>query len=258
MTHPGVSTEPRDIASSETPALAAVGLHKRYALGTETVHALRGVDLTLRRGEFLAVMGASGSGKSTLLHLLGLLETPDEGRVEIGGIDTSGLDDDALTALRRGSLGFVFQSFELIPNLTARENVLLPADMSGDAVAGRERLDRLAHVLGIDDRLDHRPDQLSGGQRQRVALARALINDPVVVLADEPTGNLDSRTGREVLALLSRGVRELGWTVVMVTHDAGAAMEAERIVFLRDGEVAGTITAHDADVQTVIEQTLSG
>ncbi len=258
MTDPSLSTEPRDPASSEVPALHASGLHKRYALGTETVHALRGVDLTVRRGEFLAVMGASGSGKSTLLHLLGLLETPDEGRVAIGGVDTSGLDDDALTELRRRSLGFVFQSFELIPNLTARENVLLPADMSGAGGPGRQRLEHLARVLGIDDRLDHRPDQLSGGQRQRVAMARALINDPVVVLADEPTGNLDSKTGREVLGLLSRGVRELGWTVVMVTHDVGAAMESQRIVFLRDGALAGTLTPRETDVQAVIERTLGG
>ena len=240
-----------------TTALAARGLHKRYRLGSEVVHALRGVDLTVRRGEFLAVMGASGSGKSTLLHLLGLLEHPDEGRIVIGGIDTAGLDDDALTDLRRRSLGFVFQSFELVPNLTAAENALLPAEMVGDGVAGRERLRRLASVLGIEDRLGHRPDQLSGGQRQRVALARALINDPVVVLADEPTGNLDSRTGREVLALLSRGVSELGWTVVMVTHDARAAMEAERIVFLRDGLLVGSVDARDVDAQTVIERTLA-
>lgn len=238
-------------------ALAASGLHKRFRLGSEVVHALRGVDLTVRRGEFLAVMGASGSGKSTLLHLLGLLESPDEGRIVVGGVDTAGLDDDALTDLRRRSLGFVFQSFELVPNLTAAENALLPAEMVGDGAAGRERLARLAAVLGIEDRLGHRPDQLSGGQRQRVALARALINDPVVVLADEPTGNLDSRTGREVLGLLSRGVAELGWTVVMVTHDARAAMEAERIVFLRDGLLVGSVDARDVDVQTVIERTLA-
>jgi len=238
-------------------AVRAVGLHKRYALGSETVHALRGVDLSVRRGEFVAVMGASGSGKSTLLHLLGLLEGPDEGSVMIGGVDTGGLDDDGLTELRRRSLGFVFQSFELLPNLTARENALLPADMVGAGAAGRERLVRLAEVLGITDRLDHRPDQLSGGQRQRVALARALINDPVVVLADEPTGNLDSRTGREVLGLLSHGVRTLGWTVVMVTHDPRAAMEAERIIFLRDGTVADTITVSSSDSMSVIEKALA-
>jgi putative ABC transport system ATP-binding protein len=242
---------------ADTPALLAVGLHKRFALGNQTVHALRGVDLRVAKGEFVAVMGASGSGKSTLLHLLGLLDVPDDGRVEIGGVDTSGLDDDELTELRRRRLGFVFQTFELIPNLTARENVLLPADMVGEGDAARGRLEQLAQVLGIADRLDHRPDQLSGGQRQRVALARALINDPVVVLADEPTGNLDSRTGREVLALLSRGVRELGWTVVMVTHDPRAATEAERIVFLRDGEVAGSVAGDDTDVQGMIERALS-
>ncbi len=244
-------------ADADTMALVATGLHKRYTLGSETVHALRGVDLAVGSGEFVAVMGASGSGKSTLLHLLGLLETPDEGRISIGGTDTFGLDDDALTEMRRRRLGFVFQSFELIPNLTAAENVLLPADMVGDGVAGRERLLRLADILGIDDRLGHRPDQLSGGQRQRVALARALINDPVMVLADEPTGNLDSRTGREVLRLLSHGVAELGWTVVMVTHDARAAMEAQRIVFLRDGLLVGSVDARDVDVQTVIERTLA-
>jgi putative ABC transport system ATP-binding protein len=258
MTHTATSSDPPAAAVSPPAALVAAGLHKRYALGSETVHALRGVDLTVRRGEFVAVMGASGSGKSTLLHLLGLLEVPDAGRVEIGGTDTSDLDDDALTALRRTSLGFLFQTFELIPNLTARENVLLPADMTGNGVLGRERLAQLAAVLGIDDRLDHRPDQLSGGQRQRVALARALINDPVVVLADEPTGNLDRRTGREVLGLLSRGVRELGWTVVMVTHDPGAALEAERIVFLRDGSLAGTVETRSADVRAVIERALAG
>ena len=240
-----------------TPALLAVRLHKRFALGNQTVHALRGVDLRVAKGEFVAVMGASGSGKSTLLHLLGLLDVPDDGRVEIGGVDTSGLDDDALTELRRRRLGFVFQTFELIPNLTARENVLLPADMVGEGDAASGRLEQLAQVLGIADRLDHRPDQLSGGQRQRVALARALINDPVVVLADEPTGNLDSRTGREVLGLLSRGVRELGWTVVMVTHDPRAATEAERIVFLRDGEVAGSVAGDATDVQAMIERALS-
>ncbi len=242
----------------EPPALVAEGLNKRYRLGGETIHALRDVDLSVRRGEFVAVMGPSGSGKSTLLHLLGLLESPDEGRISIAGGDTLSLDDDALTDLRRRNLGFLFQNFELLPNLTARENVLLPAEMIGDGAAGRERLARLAEVLAISDRLDHRPDQLSGGQRQRVALARALINDPVVVLADEPTGNLDSRTGREVLALLSRGVRELGWTVVMVTHDPGAAMEAERVVFLRDGSLVGSVDASSGDVRAAIEQALSG
>jgi putative ABC transport system ATP-binding protein len=240
-------------APSGPPAVEAIGLHKRFRLGDETVHALRGVDLRVERGEFVAVMGPSGSGKSTLLHLLGLLDVPDDGAVEIAGVPTAGLNDDALTEMRRTELGFLFQSFELVPNLTARENVLLPAEISGTVGGGRARLATLAEQLGIADRLDHRPDQLSGGQRQRVALARALVNDPVVVLADEPTGNLDTRTGREVLELLASGVRESGWTVVMVTHDPNAALAADRIVFLRDGTVSGEATTAGDDARAVID-----
>jgi putative ABC transport system ATP-binding protein len=240
-------------AASEALALDARGLHKRFTLGGEVVHALAGVDLRVGVGEFVAVMGPSGSGKSTLLHLLGLLDAPDEGTIAIGGVATGGLDDDRLTELRRLKLGFLFQSFELIPNLTARENILLPAEIAGLLDEGRERLAGLAGGLGIVDRLDHRPDQLSGGQRQRVALARALVNDPVVVLADEPTGNLDSRTGREVLDLLAAGVRRDAWTVVMVTHDPKAAAMADRIVFLRDGKVSGEARTDRGDAQTVIE-----
>ena len=220
-------------------ALAATDLHKAYELGDEVINALQGVTLLVPRGQFVAVMGPSGSGKSTLLHLIGLLDTPDKGTVAIEGRATGGLDDDELTALRRDRLGFLFQSFELIPNLTARENVLLPAEVAGRREEAAEKLDDLAKRLGITDRLSHRPRQLSGGQRQRVALARALINDPAVVLADEPTGNLDSKTGAEVLALLRDGVDRLGWTVVMVTHDPVAAQSADRVVFLRDGRVAG-------------------
>jgi putative ABC transport system ATP-binding protein len=245
-------------SSSPVPALDARGLHKRFALGTQTVHALRGVDLRIQAGEFVAVMGPSGSGKSTLLHLLGLLDHPDEGTIALAGTPTGGLDDDALTDLRRSRIGFVFQTFELVPNLTARENVLLPAEISGDGHAAQTRLARLAQELGIADRLGHRPDQLSGGQRQRVALARALINDPVLVLADEPTGNLDSRTGREVLALLRSGVDAHGWTVVIVTHDVQAAMTADRIVFLHDGAVSGTTVTHGADAGDLIERYLRG
>jgi len=240
------------------PALEARGLHKRFALGSETVHALRGVDLVVHGGEFVAVMGPSGSGKSTLLHLLGLLDQPDEGTIALAGTATGGLDDDALTDLRRTKLGFVFQTFELVPNLTARENVLLPAEIAGEGRAAGPRLDRLARQLGIADRLDHRPDQLSGGQRQRVALARALINDPVLVLADEPTGNLDSRTGREVLDLLRRGVDEHGWTVVVVTHDVRAAMTADRIVFLRDGALSGEAASDGTDLHELVERHLGG
>jgi putative ABC transport system ATP-binding protein len=202
-------------------------------------------------------MGPSGSGKSTLLHLLGLLDAPDEGTIALAGEPTAGLDDDALTDVRRRRLGFVFQAFELVPNLTARENALLPAEIAGEGDAAAERLTALATALGITDRLDHRPDQLSGGQRQRVAIARALINDPVLVLADEPTGNLDSRTGREVLDLLRHGVDDQGWTVVIVTHDAQAALTTDRIVFLRDGAIAGEARTSDADVRTQLDAFLT-
>lgn len=236
------------------PVLQAIGLSKNFRLGELTIHALDGVDLMVRGGEFVAVMGPSGSGKSTLLHLLGLLDTPEAGQVLVAGETTADLDDDALTELRRDKLGFVFQSFELIPNLSAKENILLPAEIAGHRAKGQERLRTLAQQLEIEDRLDHRPRQLSGGQRQRVAMARALINDPIVVLADEPTGNLDSRTGKEVLDLLRHGVDESGWTVVMVTHDANAAMYADRIVFLRDGHVSGETTTHDSDARSLIER----
>ena len=245
-------------SATDAPALVARGLHKRFLLGNETVHALRGVDLTVRSGEFVAVMGPSGSGKSTLLHLLGLLDQADEGTIALAGTATAGLDDDALTDLRRTALGFVFQSFELVANLTARENVLLPAEIAGGGRAALPRLTLLARQLGIDDRLDHRPDQLSGGQRQRVSLARALINDPILVLADEPTGNLDTKTGREVLALLRDGVDEQGWTVVIVTHDVQAAMVADRIVFLRDGSISGEAVIDGTDVGELVERYLSG
>jgi len=245
-------TVPNDVL-----ALDARGLHRRFRLGTETVHALRGVDLIVRSGEFVAVMGPSGSGKSTLLHLLGLLDQPDEGSILLAGTATGGLDDDALTDLRRRRLGFVFQTFELVPNLTARENILLPAEIHGEGTAALPRLELLARQLAIADRLDHRPDQLSGGQRQRVAIARALINDPVLVLADEPTGNLDSHTGQEVLDLLRRGVDEHGWTVVTVTHDVRAAMTADRVVFLSDGSVSGEVVVEGTDAAEFVDRFLT-
>ncbi|MDR9391149.1 MAG: ABC transporter ATP-binding protein [Trueperaceae bacterium] len=234
---------------ASTPAVRAVGLTKAYRLGEVAIPALHDVSLDVERGTFLAVMGPSGSGKSTLLHLLGLLDVPDAGRVALDGRPTADLDDDAATRMRRDDVGFVFQTFELLPNLSARENVLLPAEVAGRRSEGEARLRDLAQDLGIQERLDHRPEQLSGGQRQRVAIARALVNDPVVVLADEPTGNLDSTTGGEVLDLLRRGVDARGWTVAMVTHDPNAALRADRIVFLRDGRVAGEVAADAADAR---------
>jgi putative ABC transport system ATP-binding protein len=226
--------------------LEAKELSRNYRLGSETIHALDRVNLTVRQGEFLAVMGPSGSGKSTLLHLLGLVDQPDSGDIIIAGQATNRLDDDTLTRLRRERLGFIFQQFELIPTLSAKENILLPAEIAGQQVQARQTLDELASYLGIAERLNHYPGQLSGGQRQRVAIARALINRPQVILADEPTGNLDSQSGAEVISLLERGVKERGWTVVMVTHDAQAAARASRIVKLKDGRIVQTASAKDA------------
>ena len=243
-----------ETAPTATFAVEADRLSKRYRLGEVDIQALDDVTVRIEPGSFVAVMGPSGSGKSTLLHLLGLLDEPDEGAVRLAGTDTRGMDDDALTATRRDRIGFVFQTFELIPNLSARENVMLPAEVAGRSAEGARRLTELADRLGIADRLEHRPAQLSGGQRQRVAMARALVNDPVVVLADEPTGNLDTRSGREVLELLRRGVDEQGWTVVMVSHDPNAAMVADRIVFLRDGRIAGEVATGDEDAQARIAE----
>ena len=240
--------------SLKNPVLKADNVSRHYSLGEQTVHALRGVTLEITRAEFVAVMGPSGSGKSTLLHLLGLVDQPSEGDIVVDGQSTKGLDDDALTALRRDKLGFVFQSFELIPTLSAAENIILPAEIAGRGKQAKPRLDKLAAQLGISDRLGHRPNQLSGGQRQRVALARALINDPLVILADEPTGNLDTDTGNDVLELLKEGVETSGWTVVMVTHDPHAAAFAERVVRLRDGQVEEAVEGKTLAKQSGMEK----
>jgi len=228
-------------------ALEGRGLVKTYPLGDRQVAALNGVDLKVCAGEFVAVMGPSGSGKSTLLHCLGLLDRPDSGEVIIEGRPASTLDDDQQTRLRSRRLGFIFQSYELVPTLTARENILLPAELAGESEPARARLAELADLLDIAPRLDHRPGQLSGGERQRVAIARAFINQPAVALADEPTGNLDVKSGAGVLNMLRLGVDQRSWTVVMVTHDPRAAVHADRVVFLRDGEVAGQVNEADSD-----------
>ena len=246
---PSTIDRPKDQRS----AVNADALSKRFHLGSEVVDALIEVDLSVPKAEFLAVMGPSGSGKSTLLHILGLLEKPDAGEVRLDGQATGALDDDALTKIRRERLGFIFQNFELIPNLSARENILLPAEVAGRKKEAERRLKDLAAQLGLESRLNHRPNQLSGGQQQRVAIARALINEPVVILADEPTGNLDTSTGNEVLDLLRRGVQEEGWTVIMVTHDPKAALFAERIIFLRDGRIVGETRTDEAEARTRIE-----
>jgi len=228
------------------PAVSATGVTKVYGSGETAVHALAGVDVEVAPGSFTAIMGPSGSGKSTLMHCLAGLDTVTSGSIRIGDRDITTLSDKALTLLRRDRVGFVFQSFNLLPMLTARQNILLPVELAGRK-PDEEWLAQVVDVLGIADRLDHKPAQLSGGQQQRVACARALLGRPRVVFADEPTGNLDSRSGAEVLAFLRRSVREMGQTIVMVTHDPNAASYADRVVLLADGEVAGDIDAPTSD-----------
>jgi len=228
------------------PAARAVGLTKVYGAGDTAVHALDGVSVDFLHGQFTAVMGPSGSGKSTLMHCLAALDSITSGEVLIGDTSLTGLSDKALTALRRDRVGFVFQAFNLVPTLSARENILLPL-----AIAGREPdkewYDTVIAAVGLGDRLSHKPSELSGGQQQRVACARALVSRPAIVFADEPTGNLDSTASAEVLALLRRSVDDFGQTVVMVTHDALAAAYTDRVVFLADGKVVEELRHPSAD-----------
>jgi putative ABC transport system ATP-binding protein len=218
------------------PVVWAQKLVRRYGDGETAVEALGGVSLGIEAGRMTAIMGPSGSGKSTLMHLLAGLDVPTEGTVVVDGVDITKLSEKKLTLLRRETIGFVFQFFNLLPMLTAEENITLPLSIAGEKV-DREWLDELLVTVGIEDRRNHRPAELSGGQQQRVAVARALIAKPKVLFADEPTGNLDSSSSKEVLALLRRAVDEWGQTIVMVTHDAGAAAMADRILFLADGRI---------------------
>ncbi|GAA4077600.1 ABC transporter ATP-binding protein [Actinomadura miaoliensis] len=222
------------------PAVTAVEVSKVYGSGDAAVHALRGVSVAFARGAFTAIMGPSGSGKSTLMHCLAGLDTVSGGRVMLGDAELTGLKDRQLTLLRRDRIGFIFQAFNLLPTLTAEQNIRLPLELAGRR-ADQAWFDRVVDVVGLRDRLGHRPNQLSGGQQQRVACARALVARPEVIFADEPTGNLDSRAGAEVLGFLRASVREMGQTIVMVTHDPVAASYADRVVFLRDGEIVSEI-----------------
>jgi putative ABC transport system ATP-binding protein len=223
-----------------TLAASARDLTKTYGRGEARVHALRGVDLDLPRGRFTAIMGPSGSGKSTLMYCLAGLDQASGGTVTVAGTDLGALGDDALTVFRREHIGFVFQSFNLLPMLTAFQNIVLPLELGGVRIgdAVRERAHTLADTLGVADRLGHRPAELSGGQQQRVAIARALVTRPDLLFADEPTGNLDSTTSAEVLDHLRRSARELGQTVVMVTHERDAAAYADDVVTMQDGRIA--------------------
>lgn len=219
------------------PIIAVRALTRSINSGTHTVEILRGLDFEIARGEFVAIMGASGSGKSTLLGLLAGLDTPTSGDIFLDGTNIARMPEDELALLRGAKIGFVFQSYQLIPTLTAEENVLLPAELSGDGAGSRARARELLAAVGLEDRLDHYPVQLSGGEQQRVALARAFVLKPPILLADEPTGNLDSANGRHVLDLLMSLNRREGATLVLVTHDAALASHAGRIITLSDGRI---------------------
>jgi putative ABC transport system ATP-binding protein len=227
----------------ERAVIHTEGLTKDYELGAETVHALRSVDLEVQRNEYLAIMGPSGSGKSTLMNLIGCLDTPTAGEYWLNNTPVSGMEDDELAAIRNREIGFVFQTFNLLPRATALHNVELPLIYGG--MASKARRERAEHVLdrvGLADRMDHRPSELSGGQRQRVAVARALVNDPAILLADEPTGNLDTKTGQEIMGLFEE-LYESGQTIILVTHEHDIAEHARRSITLRDGVIeSDTVT----------------
>jgi putative ABC transport system ATP-binding protein len=236
----GVTTTTTDVAARATD------LWKVYGSGEAQVIALRGVSVDLERGRFTAIMGPSGSGKSTLMHCLAGLDAVTRGQVFIGETQVTGLGDAGLTRLRRDKVGFIFQQFNLLPTLTAQENILLPLSIAGRK-ADPDWYKTVIETVNLGDRLGHRPSQLSGGQQQRVACARALVSRPEVIFADEPTGNLDSRSGAEVLGFLRNSVREYGQTIVMVTHDPNAASYADRVIFLGDGQIVDEMTEPTAE-----------
>ncbi len=224
------------VVSVNGQVVVATELSRRYGEGDAAVDALAGVSTAFERDRFTAIMGPSGSGKSTLMHILAGLDKPTGGKVELDGVDITALDDGELTKLRRDKLGFVFQFFNLLPVLTAEENLVLPLSIAGRK-PDRQWVEQLIRTVGLDDRRTHRPSELSGGQQQRVAVARALVSKPAVVFADEPTGNLDSKASADVLQLLRQAVDEFGQTVIMVTHDPTAAAHADRLITLRDGQI---------------------
>ena len=232
--------------SANGPVVVATDISRRYGEGDAAVDALAGVSTSFERDRFTAIMGPSGSGKSTLMHILAGLDKPTSGTVELDGVDITKLDDGELTRLRRDKLGFVFQFFNLLPVLTAEENLVLPLSIAGRK-PDREWVETLIRTVGLSDRRTHRPAELSGGQQQRVAVARALVSKPAVVFADEPTGNLDSRASEDVLKLLRQAVDEFGQTVVMVSHDPIAASHADRLITLRDGKIVSDAAPGSAD-----------
>ena len=233
------------------PAARAIGATKAYGKGESQILALDNISVEFHAGQFTAIMGPSGSGKSTLMHSLAGLDDLTEGQVLIGDVDLTSLNDKKLTKLRRDRLGFIFQAFNLVPTLTALENITLPMDLAGRK-ADPVWLDLVVSTVGLNERLKHRPSELSGGQQQRVAVARALAGRPDIVFADEPTGNLDSRTGAEILAFMQQAVRDLGQTIVMVTHDPVAASYADRVVFLADGHIVDELL--DPTAESVLDR----
>jgi putative ABC transport system ATP-binding protein len=238
-----VQTEEQSVTSTVVgapPAVLAENVVKEYGSGEAAVRALDGVSVGFARGAFTAIMGPSGSGKSTLMHCLAGLDTVNQGTIRIGDVEVTRLSDKQLTLLRRDRVGFIFQAFNLLPTLTAEQNILLPLELSGRS-PDRRWFDQVVDTLGLRPRLSHRPSELSGGQQQRVACARAFVSRPEVIFADEPTGNLDSKSGAEVLSFLRSSVREVGQTIVMVTHDPVAASYADRVVFLRDGRITSEL-----------------
>ncbi len=238
------------------PVLEAKEVRKQYTLGKHTVHALAGVDFQVEKGEFVAIMGPSGSGKSTLLHLLGGLDAPSQGNIVLAEQSLAKLSERKATLVRRHNVGFVFQFFNLLPTLNAEENILLPVIIDGkNPKKYRERLNSLLELIGLSDRRHHKPDQLSGGEQQRVAIARSLITEPAILLADEPTGNLDSKTGTAIMELLRRSCRELQQTVIVVTHDPKAAAYADRVIFLRDGLI---VQDYQPSADTPLSERLRG
>lgn len=233
------------------PVLIAEKIFKNYHLGKHTVQALDGVDFIVEKGEFVAIMGPSGSGKSTLMHLIGGLDKPSDGEITLAGKRLSLLKDKQITELRRRNVGFIFQFFNLLPTLTAEENITLPILIDGkNPRKYKDRQDALLNLIGLEDRRRHKPEQLSGGEQQRVAVARAMVTEPAILLADEPTGNLDSKTGTTIMELLRRSCDDLGQTIVVVTHDAHAASFADRVVFLRDGKIVNDLCFESNQAQT--------
>ena len=245
-----VASPPAATALHDRAAARAVDATKIYGKGDTAVRALDGVSVDFETGHFSAIMGPSGSGKSTLMHCLAGLDTLTSGHVFVGDIDLTSLKEKDLTLLRREQVGFVFQSFNLVPTLTALENITLPKALAGEKI-DKAWLDTVVDTVGLRDRLHHKPSELSGGQQQRVAVARTLASRPTIIFADEPTGNLDSRSGTEILEFMRRAVREFGQTIVMVTHDLGAASYSDRVVFLGDGKIVGEM--HDPTPEKILD-----